>query len=351
MFGTPKEGDEVRLRLLTAIVGLALVTVACGDDATPPVEAGEETQTVTVYSGRDEEFVGALFDQFETDTGIELDVRYGDSAELAATILEEDDASPADVFLSQDAGSLGAVAAEGLFAELPAEILDRVDERFRSDDGLWVGTSGRARVAAYNTDELEDADLPDSILGFTDPEWKGRIGFPPTNSSFQAFVAAMIELEGEDATRAFLEGLVANEPQLYEDNGSTVRAIAAGDVEVGFVNHYYIYEVAAEEGDIPVANHFFTAGDPGALVNTAGAGIIATAANADAAQSLVDYLTGDAGQTYFAEETWEYPVVAGLEPSVDLVPLEDIQSPDIDLSDLANTIEPALDLLAEVGLL
>ena len=343
----------MRLRLITAILGIALLTSACGSDA-PAAPSGNEAEgggTVTVYSGRDEEFVGALFEQFEADTGIKLDVRYGDSAELAATILEEGESSPADVFLSQDAGSLGAVAAEGLFTELPAEIVDRIDPRFRSEDGLWVGTSGRGRVAAYNTDELSDEDLPDSILGFTDPEWKGRIGFPPTNSSFQAFVAAMIELEGEDATRTFLEGLIANEPELYEDNGTTVRAIAAGDVEVGFVNHYYIYEVAAEDGEIPVANHFFTAGDPGALVNSAGAGILATSPNPEGAQTLIDYLTGEEGQTYFSTETWEYPVVAGYEPSVDLVPLDEIESPDIDLSDLAGTIEPALDLLAEVGLL
>ena len=341
----------MRLRLAPLIVGIALLGAACSDAA--PADPGDEPeeQTLTIYSGREEEFVGPLFEQFEADSGITLKVRYGDSAELAATILEEGEASPADVFLSQDAGSLGAVAAEGLFTELPAEIVDRVDERFRSAEGLWVGTSGRGRVAAYNTETLTDGDLPDSILGFAEPEWKGRIGFPPTNSSFQAFVAAMIELEGEDATRTFLEGLVANDPELYEDNGATTRAVAAGEIEVGFVNHYYIYEVEAEDGKIPVANHFFTGGDPGALVNSAGAGILATAANADVAQTLIEYLTGDEGQTYFAEETWEYPVVDGFEPSVELVPLDEIESPDIDLSDLAGTIEPALNLLTEVGLL
>ena len=346
----------MKLRAFGLLAAVLLVAGACGGegDAAPETEqAGspEETQTLTVYSGRDEEFVGALFEQFTDDEGIELDVRYGDSAELAATILEEGDSSPADVFVSQDAGSLGAVAQAGLFSELDAEILDRVDERFRSTDGLWVGTSGRARVAAYNTEALSDGDLPASILDFTDPSWRGRIGFAPTNSSFQAFVAGMIETEGEDATREFLEGIAANEPKTYEDNSSTVRAIADGEIEVGFVNHYYIYEVAAEDGEIPVANHFFTDGDPGALVNTAGVGILATSDATEDATTFVDYLTGDAGQTYFAEETWEYPVVEGHEPQEDLVPLEEIESPEIDLSDLGGTLEPALNLLAEVGLL
>ena len=339
-------------KLIGASLALAIVGLgACGDDGGTPGGPDDEGSSLTVYSGREEEFVGPLFEQFESDTGISLDVRYGDSAELAATIMEEGDSSPADVFLSQDAGSLGAVAEAGLFAEIDGEILDRVDERFRSVEGLWVGTSGRGRVAAYNTDELSDSDLPDSILGFTAPEWKGRIGFPPTNSSFQAFVAGMIISEGEDATRSFLEGLVANDPKIYEDNDATTRGIAAGEIEVGFVNHYYPFEIAAEDGDIPVANHFFTGGDPGALVNAAGAGILATSKDTEGATKLLDYLTGDEGQTYFSEETWEYPVVDGYEPSVDLVPLDEIESPDIDLSDLAGTIEPALELLAEVGLL
>ena len=342
------------VRAVTAALAAALVLAACGSEdpaeTEPTGDQGEE-QTLTVYSGREEELVADLFKQFESDSGIELDVRYGDSAELAATILEEGDSTPADVFFSQDAGSLGAVAAEGLFAELDQEQLDRVDERFRSPEGLWVGTSGRARVAAYNTDKLEESDLPQSILDFTDPEWKGRIGFAPTNSSFQAFVAAMIELEGEDTTRVFLEGLAKNEPKLYEDNSSTVRGIAADEIEVGFVNHYYIYEVSAEDGDIPVANHFFTGGDPGALVNAAGVGVLSSSDATESAQEFVDYLTGEEGQAYFAEDTFEYPVAPGLEPSEDLVPLEDIESPDVDLSDLGATIEPALDLLAEVGLL
>ncbi|MGH2557356.1 MAG: iron ABC transporter substrate-binding protein [Actinomycetota bacterium] len=305
---------------------------------------------MTVYSGRNEEFIGKLLQRFQQDTGIRLEVRYGDSAELAATIIEEGSNSPADVFISQDAGSLGAVAEVGLFAPVNERVWNRVDQRFRSPQRLWVGLSGRARVAAYNTEKLSEDDLPDSITAFTGPEWKGRIGFPPTNGSFQAFVAAMILTDGEDATRQFLQGLVANDPVLFEDNSSTVRAVASGEIEVGFVNHYYKYEIEAEEGPIPVENHFFTGGDPGALVNTAGSGVLKSSDQKDSATRLLDYMTGAIGQTYFAEETFEYPVVAGHEPDVELVPLEQVQSPAIDLSNLGGALEPALKLLADVGL-
>ncbi|MEX2422207.1 MAG: iron ABC transporter substrate-binding protein, partial [Actinomycetota bacterium] len=298
-----------------------LVATGCGSGANEG--GGGETGdapagTLTIYSGREEEFVAPLFEAFEADTGVELDVRYGDSAELAATILEEGDGSPADVFFSQDAGSLGAVAEAGLFAPIDAEVLDRVETRFRAADGLWVGTSGRGRVAVYNTETVDPAELPTSILGFSEPEWEGRIGLPPTNSSFQAHVAAMMLAIGEDQTEEWLQGLVDNGVRVYEDNGSTTRAVAAGEIEVGLVNHYYKYEVEAEDGTLPIANHYFAEGDPGAFINVAGVGILATAPNADAAEAFVSYLTGEPGQTFVAEQTWEYPVVAGFEPSVDL---------------------------------
>lgn len=345
-----------RVPFVATLLALSLFLAACSDDPAEPTDttasaAAEDAGSITVYSGRDEEFVGSLFDDFTEGTGVEVDVRYGDSAELAAQILEEGDGSPADVFFAQDAGSLGAVAEAGLFAPLPDEVLDRVDERFRSDDGLWVGTSGRGRVLVYNTEVLSEDDLPGSILDLTDPSWKGRIGLPPTNSSFQAHVAAMIETQGADATRDWLEGIMANEPVFYEDNGATTRAVGAGEIDAGLVNHYYRFEVEAEDGALPIANHYFAAGDPGAFVNTAGVGVLASAQDPDGAQAFVDFLTGEPGQTWVSEDSWEYPVVAGYEPSVDLLSLSEFQGPDIDLSTLGERLPEALDLLAQVGMI
>ena len=211
--------------------------------------------------------------------------------------------------------------------------------------------SGRARVAAYNTERLQEDDLPASIMDFTDPEWRGRIGFPPTNASFQAFVAAMLITEGEETTREWLEGIVANEPRQYEGNSEVVQGIADGEIDVGFVNHYYKYELEAEEGsELPVANHFFSGGDPGALVNVAGAGILGTSEAQQTAGELIEYLLSDETQTRFATESFEYPLIEGVAAPEGLVPLGEIGHPDIELGDLAD-LRSTLDLLSEVGLI
>jgi iron(III) transport system substrate-binding protein len=312
--------------------------------------AGNDTK-LTVYSGREEELVEPLFERFEKETGIDVDVRYGDSAELAATIAEEGDNSPADVFFAQDPGSLGAVEEEDQLAELPGEILDRVPERFRDPDGHWVGTSGRARVVAYNTDELSEAELPNSILDYTDPKWKGKIGLPPTNASFQAFVSAMVLTLGEERTRQWLEGIEANDPKLYEKNTPVVEAVAAGEIEVGFVNHYYLYLVKEEQPDAPVENDFLPGDDPGALVSVAGAGMLEGAEHDDAARRFIEFLLSDEGQRFYVDEAEEaeYPLVEGIEPKAGLPPLEQLQGPQIELDELGPQLEKTLELLNEVG--
>jgi len=306
---------------------------------------------LTIYAGRSEELVGPLIEQFKTATGLDVRVDYAGTTDLAATILEEGDASPADVFFAQDAGALGAVAAEGRLATLPAATLALVDKRFVSDQGQWVGVSGRARVVVYDTRVLTEADLPTSIDGFTDPAWKGRIGWAPTNASFQSFVTAYRVLKGDAAAKSWLEAIAANQPKVYDGNDAVLAAVAAGEVEVGFVNHYYLLRQLIEQGDaFPVRNFFLAAGDPGSLVNVAGAGILSTSKNPAAAQAFIEFLLSTESQTYFATQTSEYPLIAGVEADAALPPLDQIQSPEIDLSDLSD-LDGTLQLMQEAGVL
>ncbi len=311
-----------------------------------PMPAGE----ITIYSGRKESLVGALLKRFEAQSGITTKVRYGGTAELAATILEEGANSPADGLFAQDAGALGAISKEGMFTKLPDELLNRVDPKFRSPKGEWVGVSGRARTVVYNTDSLRDVDLPDTVLGFTDSKWAGKIGWAPTNGSFQAFVTAFRVTEGEDAARDWLLGIKENEPRAYPNNTTTVQGVAAGEAQVGFVNHYYIYRLLSEDPNVKARNYHPRGGGPGAMINIAGAGILKTSKNPEAVGSLLDFLLSQEAQLYFVNQTFEYPLIEGVNPLPDLLPLQKINHPDIDLSDL-DDLKGTLALLREVGVL
>jgi iron(III) transport system substrate-binding protein len=344
----------LRLPVFAATALLATVALgACGSsDSSDTTDrtAGEATGTITVYSGRSEELVKPVLDQFSDETGIKIELRAGDSGELAALLLTEGDASPADLFFSQDAGALGAVEDAGLFADLPEATLSLVDPAYRSVNGKWVGTSGRARVMIYNPDLV--TELPASIDDLLDPSWSGKIGFAPTNASWQSFVTALRVLRGEEGARTWLEGFAANKPVAYEKNGAVRDAVNSGEVSAGLINHYYLYEkIAAEGAEAVVAkNHYFTNQDPGSLVNVAGVGILATSDNTKAAQALIDYLLSVDGQTYFRDNTREYPMISDVSPYEGLLTLEEIDPPTIDLSDL-KSIEATQELLADVGLL
>jgi iron(III) transport system substrate-binding protein len=326
-----------RLILLLALVAAALGVAACGDDSDSG--SGDEN-ALTVYSGRNQDLVGDLLEQYQKETGTKLEIRYSDSADLAATLIEEGDNSPADVFFSQDAGALGALQKEGLLAKLPQATLDQVDQRFRSEQGQWVGLSARARVIAYDKRELKESDLPRSVLDVPDEKWKGRVGWAPTNPSFETFVTALRKLRGEDVARKWLEDMVANDTKAFKNNIAVRDAIANGEVDIGLINHYYVAEAIAVEGeDYPVGVYFPPGGDPGSLVNVAGAAILESSEKQQQAQELVDWLLGRTAQEYFADKTKEYPIAAGVKADPALEPLDEIEQPDIDLSDLEGLAE------------
>lgn len=309
--------------------------------------AADAEGPLTIYSGRSESLAGPVLDAFTQSSGIEVEAKYADTAELAAILLEEGTRSPADVFFSQDAGALGAIGDAALFDRLPDETLSRVPVVFSDPDGRWVGVSGRARTAAYTT--TKGIELPDSILGFTDPTWSGRLGWAPANGSFQSFVTALRVIEGEDTARAWLEGILANDPVAYPRNTAAVEGVAAGEVDVAFVNHYYLLRLLAEHGDdYPVRQRFFEGGDPGSLVNVAGVGRLASTDQPEAAAALIDYLLGEEAQGYFATSTYEFPLIEGIPADPRLPSLDTIEVPDVDLSALAD-LQGTVALLREVG--
>ncbi|MCA1675765.1 MAG: iron ABC transporter substrate-binding protein [Actinobacteria bacterium] len=326
--------------------GLLLTLAGCGGGA-----AGIDDSELVIYSGRQEALVGPLIERFEQQTGIATSVRYGNTAQLAAQLLEEGESTPADVYFSQDGGALGALGHAARLDTLPPAVLEAVPAGYRADDGTWVGTSGRARVIVYDPKQVAEQDVPDSVFELTDPRWRGKVGIAPSNASFEAFVTAIRVLRGDDAARDWLVGMRANDVQTFDNNVLILNAAEDGVVQLGLINHYYWYEQVAEEGAaaVPARLKFLPGGDPGALVNVAGVGILRGSDHSAQARRFVEFLLGEQAQSYFAQETKEYPLVAGVSAVADLPPLESLQSPQIDLSDL-DTLDQTLKMIEDAGL-
>ncbi len=326
------------LLLVLVLAGGGLALTGCSD-----------REALTIYSGRTENLVGPLLERFSDETGTAVDVRYGDTADLALLLAEEGDRTPADVFFSQSPGAAAYLDKEGLLGTLPQDGLDLVDPRFHASDGHWVGVSGRQRVLVYNRDMVPAADLPDSVFDLTAPEYRGRVGLAPSNGSFQDFVTAMRTLEGEDRAAAWLKGMADNDSPTYANNNAIVEAVGRGEIPMGLVNHYYNERFLAEDPSLPSRNHILADGDIGSLVIPSNVSILAGTDQAEAAEEFVRFLLTEEAQTYFAEETFEYPLVDGVAAAGDLPPLADLHPPD-DQPEQRADLEGTARLIAESGL-
>lgn len=323
-------------------------TAGAGAEATnPPSDV-----TLTLYSGQHESLTTALADGFTKATGIKVEVRAGSDADLANQIIEEGDRAKADVFITEEPSQAGALDGRGLFAPVDPTTLANVDERFNPTSGNWVAYAARSRVIFYNPDLISEEDLPKSIFDLTKPEWKGKFAYAPSGA-FTATVTYLVNTIGEDATLEWLKGIKANGENLQK-NGAIRDAVEAGQIPFGLSNHYYWYILAQQQGGADKLKskvHYMGGGDPGALVLASGAGVLKTSSHPAEAQSFLAWLTdADGGQQVIATTTPQYPLAAGVESSMGLRPLDQLDPPAFDQGSLQD-VSKARDLIIEAGII
>jgi iron(III) transport system substrate-binding protein len=319
----------------------APMLTACGDDG----------PFITVYNAQHEELLAEVAPLFEKETGIEVKLRSGADLELANQLVQEGDASPADVFLTENSPAMSLVDNAGLFTDVDQQTLDLIPPDFVPADKKWIGFMGRSTVAMYNTDALSEKDMPDSILDFADPEWAGRISYSPTGADFQAIVSAVLELEGEDATRKWLEGLADNGTE-YDGNDVVLESVNSGEVDAGIAYHYYWYRDQKEAGENSddTELHFFDDQDPGAFVSVSGAGVLASSDKQTNAQKFVNFLASEEGQQAIADSyALEYPLNPDVSLDPPVKPFAELEPPRIDVATLNS--EPVIELMQDEGLL
>ena len=351
------------LRLAAVLTACALALAACGGGGTDSLdgaaaaiydgECAEGTgQTVTIYSGRTENLIKPALDAFACETGIDVEVRWGTSTDLALLLKEEGDRTPAEVFLSRSPGPVGFLEAEGLLGELSDNLLDLVPESARSSEDTWVGFSGRKRVLVHNTDDVDAADLPESVFDLTDEKYKGQVAIPATNGSFVDWFTVFRDQHGTDVATQWLDDMVDNNAHYYPNNRAIVEAVGRGEIEMGLVNHYYNYqEVAANGSDHRGDNHDFATDDIGSLLIITAATRLASADDPVAAEALIAYLLSPPVQTYFTEETFEYPLAGGVEPAAVLPPLSALEVGTVDFDALGGGFAETEEIIQASGIL
>ncbi|BBL82916.1 iron ABC transporter substrate-binding protein [Thermus thermophilus] len=311
-----------------------------------------QSPTLTIYSGRGQSLVEPLVKQFEAETGIRVQVRYGTDAQILAALQEEGSRSPADLFWANTAGALGQASAKGLLRPLGKTLLEK-PIAFVPTSRTWVPVTVRLRVLAYNPDRIKAEELPESLLDLPrfarEKGLVGRVGWTPTYSSFQDMVAGMIALYGEEKTREWLLAMKALAPKAYPSNPAMLDAIRAGEVDLGSTNHYYV--VRFRRAGYRLGMHHFRNGDAGNLALVTGAGILKTSKNLAAATRFLTYLLSPQAQQYFVGNIGEYPLVKGVVLDPNLLPLEEAlaKSPKLDFEKLP--LDRALRLLRETGVL
>jgi iron(III) transport system substrate-binding protein len=339
--------------LLAVTAALTLALAGCGFDTQTsgggPAEP--ETEGVTLYSGRIPAAIGGAVDGYEAAADRDVQVRYADTADLAATLIEEGDASPADVFFAQEPGAIGAVADAGLLAALPADVLRLVPARYRDPRGRWVGVTGRARVVAYDREGVQRSELPRSPFGFAAPAWRGRVGWSPASSSMQEYVTALRSRYGDTRTRDWLEAMVANDVVDYPNNVAIRDAIAAGEIDAGLINHYYVAQAIAAEGEDYPVDVYFPPGGLGSLMLLTSVGVLESSDRRSEAVDFVRSLLERPSQSYFTTSSKEYPLARDAEPDPSLsVPLGEIPSAPNDLVHLGE-LQATIELMQEAGAL
>ena len=355
-----------RTGLAGALIALALLAAACGGDGGTKLEgvaatvydgkcADDNGLSVTVYSGRSENLMKPVYDAFACETGTSVRVRWGSSTDLALLIDTEGDRTEADVFISRSPGPVGFLESKGLLTSMDSSVLDLVDDDHRGDNGTWIGFSGRKRVLVHNVEIVPPSELPTSVFELTDPKWRGRVAIPATNGSFVDWFTVFRDQYGNDVATQWLSDMVDNDARYYPNNVAIVEAAARGEIDVGLVNHYYNYRLAADAEaagrEHLAANYDLSDEDIGSLLIITAATMTINVSDREAAQSLISYLLSPSVQRFFTRNTYEYPLAGGVEPNPVLPQLTALSIGSVDFDALGGGFETTEDIIQRSGIL
>jgi iron(III) transport system substrate-binding protein len=341
---------QTRRTFLTMVAGASAAVATMSMVDIKPVRAQSDV-TLNLYNSQHVPLAEAWAADFTSLTGVKVAIRSASDFVLANQIVQEGDASPADVYITENSPAMLIVGNNGLFAQVDPATLEQTPAQFRSPLGNWTGIAARSTVFVYNPSLLPADALPKSMMDLANPEWQDRFGIAPAGADFQAIVSAVLALRGSEGTSAWLAGLKAN-ARTYSGNRGIMAAANNGEIPGGIIYHYYWYGDRNESGASSnnVELHFFGKKDPGAFVSVSGGGVLKSSKNPVEAQQFLAYMTSPRGQQMLSDSNaMEYSIASGVAPNPKLKPFAELDPPAVNLSTLNG---PAVvDLMQKAGLL
>lgn len=352
-------------KLLTLLFLTTLLVNACGGGQTvseeningtePASNVGGEAEVsgnLVIYSGRSEPLIQPVLDAFKAKyPNVNILLKAGSNSELANALIEEKNNPQADVFITTELLTVQSLTAEGVFQAYAPAGVENIPAEFVGEGNAWTGLTKRVRVIMYNKDLVAEDEAPASIFDLTDPKWKGQVAAAgSTNGGMQAQVAAMMQLLGDEATEEWLNGLIANDVTFFGGHTDVRKAVGAGEFKIGLVNHYYYHLQLAEGSNVGVVYPDQGEEQVGLFTNATAAAVVNGSKNSAAAQAFLDFLISEEGQKLFAEQNYEYPLLAGVPIKEGVQPLDGFRLAEVDVVKAAANFNAMFDLIERVGL-
>ncbi|MGY8855782.1 MAG: extracellular solute-binding protein [Pseudomonadales bacterium] len=361
---------STKLILPAAVFGMMLSLAGCSNSSTTEesvevesTETGAEqqaatdeattadSQTITIYSSRNEQLIKPLLDRYTEQTGVKVELVTDKTGPLMARLQAEGQNTPADMLLTVDAGNLWQAAEQGLLQPVTSTVLEaNVPAKYRDPKGQWTGLSLRARTIFYDPSKVT-ADQLSTYADLADPKWKGKLCLRTSKKVYnQSLVASMMEHLGPEKTEEVIRGWVDNlATDVFSDDTSMLEAIAAGQCEVGIANSYYYGRLLDEKPNFPVKIFWANQGTTGTHVNISGAGVVASSDNPDGTLKLIEWLSSDEAQGLYASSDKEFPVKVGIDESDMLSSWGEFKKDDINVQKFGELQTQAIQMMDKAG--
>ena len=310
-------------------------------------------EELVIYSARDKNLTRLAFEVFSNQSGINIKLVTGDIHDLLKQMKNEGESSPADILITVDAGSLWKATEDNLLEPINSEILEQnVPLSLRDPNNHWFGLSKRARTIVYSTERVNPADLS-TYADLAQPKWKNRLCLRTSKKVYnESLVAMMISKNGIEETEKIIKGWVSNlaeEP--YNKDTDVIMGIIEGKCDVGIVNQYYLGRMIKREPNIPVGLFWANQGENegGVIVDISGAGLTKHTKNKDLAAKLLNWLSSEKGQNFFADSNLEYPVNPNVEPGPLLRQWGSFKQNSENISQSGKNRDAAIELMQKAG--